>query len=109
MMDRVESPVGMTKAVMLARVMVKKYLVVVAEKEGVIGGIAIIEPMGYTCNIIYVTASPPGLFKELMYKFLFEIKMKGYKKIRAWTKHNPKAFERLTGMTTVWTCLEKEL
>ena len=110
MMDRVKfTPVGMTRAVMLSRVMSGKYLAVIAENGEMVSGMAIIEPIGSTCNIIYVTVSPPGLFKKLMAQFLENIKALGYTKIRAWTKHNPKAFERLTGLKTVWTCLEKEL
>jgi len=102
-------PVGMTKADMLGRIMLKKYVTLIAKGENNIYGCAVLELIGTTCNVIYAAAKPPGMFKGLLKRFKEDIRQHGYKTLRAWTRHDPKVFERLTGMKTVWSCLEEKL
>ena len=108
-LDLSGEPVGMTKAEMLGRVMLKKYVPLVAMDEKQVYGVAVLNLAGTTCNVIYAAAKPPGMFKDLLKRFKEDIKNHGYKTIRAWTRHDPKVFERLTGMKVAWSCLEEKL
>jgi len=100
---------NVTPEEVLSRVILKEYTALVGTYKGVNEGLVVYKPIPNTKTVFVIGLYAKNTLHKFYEEFLTMMHIQGFTKMRCSSNHNDKAYQRLLGVTKLWSVYERDI